>query len=61
MTVVILSMVAMLVVVIVAVFASKGDKGSSAEDPDLSPAEKRSAAATTAAMAGIGQKQKRDH
>ena len=59
MTVIILSMVALAVVVIIALIASKGDKPVD-EDPDLRPDEKKSVAATTAALSGIGVKRRRE-
>jgi len=58
MTVVILSMAAMALVVIIAVFAGRSDKksGHADEDPDLRPEEKRATVATTAALAGAKHK-----
>lgn len=61
MTVVLLCMAALAVVIVIALFASKGDKGGKDEDPDLTREEKRSAAVTTAAIAGVAQKDKREH
>ena len=59
MTVIILSMVALAVVVIIALIASKGDKPVD-EDPDLRSDEKKSVAATTAALSGISVKRRRE-
>lgn len=61
MTVVILSMAALLVVGVIAAFASRWDKNApSEEDPDLrTDAERRSVIATTSALAAM--RAKKDH
>ena len=65
MTVVILSMAALLVVGLIAAFASrwKDKSPSEDEDPDQmrSGAERRSVAATTSAMAAMRHKHGKDH
>jgi len=59
MTVVIISMAAMVVVVAIALFANRWDKKQPPEDPDLSPAKKRSTVATTSAIAATRAKKER--
>jgi len=63
MTVVILSMAALLVVGVIAMFASRWEKKApSEEDPDLpAGAERRSVAATTAALAAMRHKHEKNH
>lgn len=58
MTVVVLSMAALLVVGVIAAFASRWEKkGPSEEDPDLrTDAERRSVVATTSALAAMKHK-----
>ena len=59
MTVVIISMAALAVVIGIALFANRWDKKQPPEDPDLTPAEKRSTAATTAALAASTAKREK--
>lgn len=61
MTVVLLSMAGLAAVVLIAVFASRFDKGARDDDPDLRPDEKRSVAATTAALGAVAQKDRQEH